>query len=55
MRWNTPLGDHRQIGGVRVPTSGATVYARPDGPFTYGEFRLRSLAYDLGDFSQRTS
>ena len=55
MRWNTPLGDHRQIGGVRVPTSGATIYARPDGPFTYGEFRLRSLAYNLGDLSQRTS
>ncbi|HSW41879.1 MAG TPA: DUF6544 family protein [Patescibacteria group bacterium] len=47
MRWNTPVGDHREIGGLRVPTRGSTVYARPDGPFTYGEFTLRSIFFDL--------
>jgi hypothetical protein len=44
MRWSTPLGDHREVGGLRLPTRGSTIYARPDGPFTYGEFTLRSIA-----------
>jgi hypothetical protein len=47
MRWSTPIGDYRVIQGLRLPTSGATVYTYPDGPFTYGEFRLRSIAFDL--------
>jgi hypothetical protein len=47
MRWSTPLGEHREISGLRVPTRDSTVDARPDGPFTYGEFTLRSIAHDL--------
>jgi hypothetical protein len=46
-RWSTPLGDHREIDGLRLPARGSTVYERPDGPFTYGEFTLRSIAFDL--------
>jgi len=30
-----------------LPARGSTVYERPDGPFTYGEFTLRSIAFDL--------
>jgi hypothetical protein len=52
MRWNTPVGDYREIGGLRLPTRGSTVYARPDGPFTYGEFTLRSIAFDLPEPSR---
>jgi len=51
-RWNTPVGDYREIRGLRLPTRGSTVYARPDGPFTYGEFTLRSIAYDLPEPSR---
>lgn len=47
MRWSTPVGDYREIGGLRLPTRGSAVYARPDGPFTYGEFTLRSITFDL--------
>jgi hypothetical protein len=47
MRWSTPVGDHREVGGLRLPTRGSTIYARPDGPFTYGEFTLRSIACDV--------
>jgi hypothetical protein len=52
MRWNTPVGDHREIGGLRLPTRGRTVYAHPDGPFTYGEFNLRSITFDLPEPSR---
>ena len=46
-RWNTPMSGYRVIDGLRLPTRGAAVYAHPDGPFTYGEFTLRSIRYDL--------
>jgi len=47
MRWNTPIGDYRDIDGWRLATTGAAVYAYPEGPFAYGEFTLRSLRYDV--------
>jgi len=53
MRWNTPVSDHRELGGLRLPTRGSTVYARPGGPFTYGEFTLRSIAFDLSEPRRR--
>ena len=47
MRWSTPLADYREIDGRRLPTSGAAVYARPDGDFTYGRFLFKSIAYNV--------
>jgi hypothetical protein len=47
MRWSTPLGGYQVFDGIRVATHGSTVYARPEGPFTYGEFTLRSIAWDI--------
>jgi len=46
-RWNTPISGYHETGGLRLPTRGSAVYARPGGPFTYGAFRLESIAYDL--------
>ena len=46
-RWSTPMSDYRDVGGLRLPTRGDAVYQRPDGPFTYGAFTLRSVAYDV--------
>jgi hypothetical protein len=46
-RWSTPLSDYRVIDGMRLPTRGTAVYARPEGPFTYGEFTLSAIAYDV--------
>jgi hypothetical protein len=46
-RWSTPMFDYRDVGGLRLPTRGDAVYQRPDGPFTYGAFTLRSVAYDV--------
>ena len=49
MRWSTPVTEYRDIGDRHLMYRGATVYVRPDGPFTYGEFTLRSIQYDLRD------
>ncbi len=46
-RWNTPIGAYRDVDGMRLPTSGGAVWNRAEGPFMYGEFRLRSLRYDV--------
>ena len=47
MRWSTPIGDYQLIDGRRLPTRGRAVYTYPEGPFTYGAFTLRSIAYDV--------
>ncbi len=51
MRWRTPISDYRIVDGLRLPTRGLAVYERPDGPFTYGEFTVRSLRYDVAGLS----
>jgi hypothetical protein len=47
LRWSTPVDEYRDVGGLHLIHRGSTVYARPDGPFTYGTFTLRSIEYDL--------
>jgi hypothetical protein len=47
MRWSTPVHEYRDADGRHLIHRGAAVYLRPDGPFTYGEFTLRSLDYDV--------
>lgn len=46
MRWTTPLRDHAEVGGRRVPTYGEAIWHRPEGPFVYGRFRLRDVSFD---------
>jgi hypothetical protein len=46
-RWRTPLDGYRDFGGVRLAGSGRADWLRPEGAFTYGEFRLVSVAYDV--------
>ena len=53
MSGNTPLSDHRRVGGLFLPTRGSAVYSRPDGPFTYGGFTVGSIAYNLAEPSRR--
>jgi hypothetical protein len=47
LRWSTPVDEYRDVGGLHLIHRGSAVYARPDGPFTYGVFTLRSIAYDV--------
>ena len=46
-RWSTPIEGYELREGLRLPTRGAAVYAYPEGPFTYGKFKLRSIAHDV--------
>ncbi len=47
MRWSTPISEYRDVLGMHLLHRGGAVYDRPDGPFTYGEFTLRSIDYDV--------
>ncbi len=44
-RFTTPVRDHAVVGGVLVPRYGEAIWHLPDGPLTYGRFRLRSVSY----------
>jgi hypothetical protein len=46
-RWSTPVSEYRDVGRLHLVHRGSAVYARPDGPFTYGIFSLRSIRYDV--------
>jgi hypothetical protein len=46
-RWRTPVDEYRDVDGLHLLHRGGALYERPDGPFTYGEFALDSIAYDL--------
>lgn len=47
-RWSTPLRDYARVGPATVATHGEARWHPPAGAFAYGEFELRSLAYDVG-------
>ncbi len=49
LRFETPVRDHRTVGGVLVPGYGETVWHMPEGPFTYGRFTLKEIAYNVHD------
>jgi hypothetical protein len=46
-RWSTPIEGYREMGGRWIGTRGATVYAYPEGDFTYGLFVLKAIAFDV--------
>jgi hypothetical protein len=47
LRWSTPLDEYGEFDGLHLAGHGRAVYARPDGPFTYGDFRVRAVAFDV--------
>ncbi len=49
MPWTTPLRDFDVIGPARVARNAETLW-HPDGgtPWTYGEFALKTLTYNVG-------
>jgi len=46
-RWSTPLTGYRAYGSARLASHGDARYAATSGEFTYGEFDLREIAYNV--------
>jgi hypothetical protein len=40
LRWTTPMSTYREFGGWHLASEGDAIWHRPEGPFTYGHFRL---------------
>jgi len=39
-RWTTPMSNYRDFNGWHLASEGDAIWHRPEGPFTYGHFRL---------------
>ncbi len=49
LRWSTPLRDYAQVGPARVATRAEVNWHPESGAWTYGEFQLTSLAYNVAN------
>lgn len=47
LRFSTPVRDYRNFGSVRLAAHGDARWLLPEGEFTYGEFDLQEVAYNV--------
>jgi hypothetical protein len=47
LRFSTPVRDYRDFGSVRLAGHGEARWTLPEGDFTYGEFDLQDVAYNV--------
>jgi hypothetical protein len=47
LRFSTPVRDYRDFGSVRLATHGDARWMLPEGEFTYGEFDLEEVTYNV--------
>jgi hypothetical protein len=47
LRFSTPVRDYRDFGDARLPAHGEARWSLPEGEFTYGEFELVSVLYNV--------
>ena len=51
--FSTPVNKYADFAGIRLPAGGTAIWHYPDGPFTYGEFQVESLAYNIPGHANR--
>ena len=47
LRFSTPLKDYRDFGPARLSAHGEARFLLPEGEFTYGEFELQDIVYNV--------
>jgi uncharacterized protein DUF6544 len=47
LRFSTPVASYRNFGPARLATHGEARWTLPEGEFTYGEFDLQQVAYNV--------
>jgi hypothetical protein len=45
--WSTPIAGYRDVDGIRVGARGNANWVETSGEWTYGQFEIRSLAYNV--------
>lgn len=53
MRWTTPVKEYSELNGYRLGTRADAVYSYEPGDFSYGEFRMTRVEYNLRDFAPK--
>jgi len=48
LRFSTPVRDYRDFGAMRLAAHGEARWLLPEGEFTYGEFDLQDISYNVG-------
>jgi hypothetical protein len=48
-RWTTPVSNYKEFNGRKIPTVGRTIWNYPEGDFTYGVFKLKSIKYNVSN------
>ena len=47
VQWETPISEYKEFEGRKIPTLGKAIWKYPEGDFTYGVFKLRSIKYNV--------
>jgi hypothetical protein len=47
LRFSTPTRDYHDFGAARLASYGEARWTLPEGEFTYGEFELQNVAYNV--------
>jgi len=47
VRWETPISEYKEFEGRKIPTLGKAIWKYPEGDFTYGVFKVRSIKYNV--------
>lgn len=55
LRWTTPIQEHREFGGLRLPALAEARWTAPDGEYAYARFELLEIAYVDGAALRSTS
>ncbi|HYW30117.1 MAG TPA: DUF6544 family protein [Gemmatimonas sp.] len=45
--WSTPISGYRDFDGIRIGARGSANWIEPSGDWTYGEFTITSIAYNV--------
>ena len=51
-RFSTPVKEYTQMNNINIPKYGEAVWHYPDGEFVYGKFRLKSIEYNVEEFTK---
>lgn len=51
-QFSTPVRNYKNIGGYNLSTFAEAVWHYPEGPFTYGEFKLKDVTYNVNDIAK---
>lgn len=47
VRWTTPISSYKEFDGRKIPTEGKIIWHYEEGAFTYGEFTLKNIKYNV--------